>query len=198
MALYATLNELKDSLNISDATDDTALTAALTSACAWIDGYCGRTFGTASGTATRDYVPTGMYEPLYIDDCTSVLSVKVDDDLDRTFATTLTSADWQAEPVNTVTDGIAYPYIRLRPIVDGYWPIYNRQATVRVEATYGWAAVPAAVNNAAILQAARLFARSGAPLGVLGFGDAGTVRVSRFADPDVEMLLAPYKIRRYF
>lgn len=198
MALYATLTELKDSLNISDATDDTALTAALTSASAWIDGYCGRTFGTASGTATRDYVPTGMYEPLYIDDCTTVVSVKVDDDLDRTFATTLTTADWQAEPVNTETDGLAYPYIRLRPIQDGYWPIYNRQATVRVEATYGWAAVPAPVKNAAILQAARLFARSGAPLGVLGFGDAGTVRVSRFADPDVEMLLAPYKIRRYF
>jgi hypothetical protein len=198
VALYATLNELKASLDISDNVDDTQLNAALTAASGWIDGYCGRTFGTASGTATRDYVPTGMYEPLYIDDCTTVVSVKVDDDLDRSFATTLGTADWQAEPVNSETDGLAYPYHRLRPIVDGYWPIYNRQATVRVEATYGWAAVPAAVTTATILQAARLFARSGAPLGVLGFGDAGTVRVSRFADPDVEMLLAPYRLRRYF
>jgi len=198
VALYASLNELKASLNITDATDDAELTAALTAASGWIDGYCGRTFGTAAGTASRDYIPTSVYDSLAIDDAVSIVEVKIDDGLDRTFATTLGTADWQAEPVNPVTDGIVYPYNRLRPIQDGYWPVWNRQATVRVTAVYGWPAVPDAVRTATVLQSARLFARSGAPLGVMGFGDMGVVRVSRFADPDVEMLLTPYKIRRYF
>lgn len=198
MASYATLTELKASLNITDSTDDTQLTAALTSASGWIDGYCGRTFTVASGTASRDYTPNAMYDSLAIDDATTIVSVKLDDDLDGSFATTLTSADYQTEPVNSVTDGIAYPINRLRPIQDGYWPVWNRQATVRVEATYGWAAVPSAVNLACIMQSARLFARHGAPLGVMGFGDMGVVRVSRFADPDVEMLLAPFRRRNYF
>jgi hypothetical protein len=76
--------------------------------------------------------------------------------------------------------------------------VWNRQATVRVTAVYGWPAVPAEVNMATVIQASRLFKRLDAPLGVMGFGDMGVVRVSRYADPDVEQLLSPFRIRRYF
>jgi hypothetical protein len=199
VATYATLQELKAALNIADAVDDTQLNAALTSASAWVDGYCSRTFGTASGTATKDYAPTSMYAPLYIDDATAIVEVRLDDNCDGTFATVLGSANWQTEPVNQYVDGLAYPINRLRPIQEGYWPmsVFAGQATVRVSATYGWPAVPAAVNSATIMQAARLFKRLDAPLGVMGFGDLGPVRVSRYIDPDVEALLAPYRLRAY-
>lgn len=198
VSLYASLTELKAALSITDSVDDTQLTTALTAASRWVDGYCGRAFGTAAGTATRDYIPSGMYEPLYIDDATSIVEVKVDDDLDGTFVTTLTSADYEPQPVNTTTDGLVYPFTRLIPVQDGYWPVWNRQATVRVSAVYGWPAVPAEVNFATVLQASRLFKRLDAPLGVMGFGDMGVVRVSRYADPDVEQLLAPFRRRSYF
>lgn len=200
MADYCTLSELKSSLRITDNVDNGLLAQAITSASGWIDGYCERTF-EAAGTAvtTRDFIPSSRYAVLPIDDATSVTSVAIDEDLDGTFATTLTTADWQAEPVNGRAGGLSLPYMRLRPIEDGYWPldVFENRATVRVSATWGWSATPDMVKQAAILQAARIFTRLSSPLGVAGFGDMGVVRVSRFVDPDVEALLQPFRRRMF-
>ncbi|HEY7822632.1 MAG TPA: hypothetical protein VIG24_07365, partial [Acidimicrobiia bacterium] len=91
------------------------------------------------------------------------------------------------------TGGLSLPYTRIKPFEDGYWPTWRGQATVRVYARYGWPEVPAAVKTATLLQASRLFTRNDSPLGVAGFGDMGAMRVSRFVDPDVEMLLQPFR-----
>jgi len=190
---YCSLSDLKSALNVTDTVDDVRLNIAINSASGWIESYCGRTFNVASGTATRDYTPTGRLEPLPIDDATSIVSVAIDDDLDGSFATVLTPVDYQPEPLNQSADGVTFPFNRLRPIEDGYWPAYRQQATVRVQATFGWEEVPFAINQAAILQSMRLFKRLDSPLGVAGFGDFGVMRVSRFVDPDVEMLLSPYR-----
>lgn len=189
MADYCTLYDLKSSLSITDSVDDQRLSAAITAASAWVDQWCGREFVQASGTADRTFAPTGMWEPLIIDDAASIVEVAIDDDLDGTFGDILTSADWQAEPLNKAN----WPFTRLRPLEDGYWPTYRGRATVKVTATYGWPSTPAAVTQAATLQAARLFKRMDSPMGVIGFGDIGAIRVSRFVDPDVEFLLAPYR-----
>jgi hypothetical protein len=95
------------------------------------------------------------------------------------------------------TYGLVLPFTRLRSYEDGYWPVWRGQPTVRVFARYGWPEVPDAVREATILQASRLFTRLDSPLGVAGFGDMGAMRVSRFVDPDVEQLLAPYRRVRY-
>lgn len=47
------------------------------------------------------------------------------------------------------------------------------------------------VRLACLMHAARLYKRKNSPEGVAGFGEFGTVRVSRF-DPDVEDLLSPF------
>lgn len=196
MADYCTLSELKASLRITDNVDNTLLSAAITSASGWVDGYCERTF-EAAGTATsaRDYMPASRYMVLPIDDAVAITSVKIDDGLDGSFATTLTTADWQAEPLNSRAGGLTLPYMRLRPLEDGYWPldVFENRATVRVTARWGWSATPNAVKQATILQAARLFTRLDSPLGVAGFGEMGAMRVSRFLDPDVDALLKPYR-----
>lgn len=198
MADYCTVSELKSALRITDSVDDTLLTNAVTAASRFIDGYCQRDFTAASGTATKDYIPSGMLERLPIDDCTAIVSVKIDDDLDGSFGTTLVSGtDYQAEPVNSEVSGLTWPYTSLVPLEDGYWPIEWGRATVRVEATYGWSAVPSVVNQAAIMQASRIFTRYDSPLGVAGFGEMGAMRVSRFMDPDVQMLLNPYRRLRF-
>lgn len=198
MANYCTTAELKAALRITDSVDDTLLASAVESASRFIDGYCERDFAAASGTATKDYVPSGMLERLPIDDATTIVSVKIDDDLDGTFATTLVSGtDYQPEPVNQEVSGLTWPYTSLVPLEDGYWPIEWGRATVRVEATYGWSAVPTAVKQATIMQASRLFARLDSPLGVAGFGDMGAMRVSFKMDPDVGMLLGPYRRLRF-
>lgn len=198
MANYCTLSELKSALNINDSVSDTMLNASITAASRWIDGWCGRSFAAAGTAATdRDFIPTGMYDTLFIDDTVEITAVKTDEDVDRTFGTTLQAVDYQKEPVNALIDGIAVPYNRLVPNENGYWPMWRGQATVRVTARWGWDAVPDAVNQAAIMQSSRLFARLDSPLGVAGFGDLGAMRVSRYADPDVEALLQPYRLVRY-
>ena len=194
---YATLAQVKSALRITDQIDDGLLNTAINSASRWVDGWCDRDFTVAAGTAVREYIPTGTYEPLMIDDCTEIVSVKIDDNLDRTFAVTLRDIDFQAEPRNDFVYGLLLPITRIRPFEDGYWPTWRGQATVRVEATFGWPAVPEPIREATILQASRLFTRLDSPLGVAGFGDMGAMRVSRFVDPDVEQLLAPYRRIRY-
>ncbi|HEY7824862.1 MAG TPA: head-tail connector protein [Acidimicrobiia bacterium] len=196
MADYCTLSELKASLRITDNVDNSLLAQAITSASGWVDGYCERTFEAAGTAATaRDYMPSSRYAVLPIDDAVAITSVKIDDGLDGTFATTLTTADWQAEPINGRAGGLSLPFMRIRPLEDGYWPldVFENRATVRVTARWGWSATPGGVTQATILQAARIFTRLSSPLGVAGFGDMGVVRVSRFVDPDVEALLQPYR-----
>lgn len=190
---YATLAQVKASLGINstDGADDTLLTAALTAAEDMIDGHTGRTFGTA-GSATRAYTTT-VPDLVFIDDAITITSVVTDTGLDGTWATTWATTDWQAEPLNGLSQGRAWPYTRIRAIDDYLFPV-ARRATVRVTGTWGWSAVPAPVTEATIRQAARLFKRNDAPLGVAGFGDMGAVRVSRYLDPDVELLLQPYRV----
>ena len=193
MSNYATLAQVKAALRITDQVDDSLLNVAVQSASRWVDGYCDRDFRKASAVTTRDYVPSGRMEPLLIDDVTEVVSIKIDEDIDGTFGTTLRAIDFQLEPVNALSFDNAYPFTAVRPQEDGYWPTYYKRATVRVEGKFGWPDTPIAVREATILQAARLFTRLQSPLGVAGFGDMGAVRVSRFVDPDVEMLLGPYR-----
>jgi len=193
MADYASLSELKSAMRITDNVDDTALQQVLTSASRFVDQYCQRDFTVASGTATRDYVPSGRWEALPIDDATSIVSVKIDEDLDQSYSVTLRDIDYQPEPVNRQVSDNDWAYTRLVPIEDGYWPVWEGRATVRVEATFGWPEVPNPVKTATIIQAARLFTRFDSPLGVAGFGEMGAMRVSFKADPDVQMLLQPYR-----
>ena len=194
MANYCTLAELKQALRITDNIDDALLNSSIDAASRFIDGYCQRSFTVAAGTSVRDYTPSARYEPLYIDDATDIVSVKIDDDLDYSFATTLrTDVDYQKEPLRPSRDGLPFPYYRLLPVEDGYWPTWMQRATVRVEATYGWESVPSGVNTACVLQASRIYTRFSSPVGVVSFGDMGAIRVSRFVDPDVELLLTPYR-----
>jgi len=76
--------------------------------------------------------------------------------------------------------------------VGDYWfPTGGREATVQVTGTFGWDAVPDAIEQACILQAARYFKRADSPMGVAGFDAMGVVRLSRI-DPDIATLLEPY------
>jgi hypothetical protein len=198
MSNYATLSQVKSALRITDQIDDSLLNTAISSASRWVDGWCDRSFVKATSQVTsRDFTPKERFGYLQIDDAVEVTEVRIDDDLDRTFSVTLRTIDWLAEPLNQTTYGLVLPFNRLLPYEDGYWPVWRGQPTVRVFARYGWPEIPDAVREATILQASRLFTRLDSPLGVAGFGDMGAMRVSRFVDSDVEMLLAPYRRMQY-
>jgi hypothetical protein len=187
---YATLSQLKAAVRITDAIDDSLLEMAVESASRMIDAECDRSFFT-SGTATRDFTPNDAYT-VDTDDLTEIVSVKIDDDGDLTYAITLQTSDYQAEPVNRLVSGNTFPIYRLRMIGDYLLPLWGQQATVRIEGVYGFTPTPIQITQATIIQASRIYKRLDSPLGVAGFGDLGAIRVGK-VDPDVAQLIRPFK-----
>jgi len=198
---YTTLAAVKAALRISDSTDDTLIEGSVEAASRLIDGYTLRNF-YQSGTVARLFTaPDPLYCP--IDDIAgTAVTIQTSTQANGTFDVTFTVTDYQLEPLNSSLDGIPWAFDRIRAVGDYAFPMvsanFGEQALVKVTALFGWPAVPKAIEQATILQAARHFKRYDSPLGVAGFGDFGVVRVSRFLDPDVQMLVEPYKKMRLF
>jgi hypothetical protein len=62
---------------------------------------------------------------------------------------------------------------------------------MQVVGVFGWSAIPAAIRQATVILAMRIFKRLDAPLGMIT-NDMGSMRVGRF-DPDVEALVMPFR-----
>lgn len=190
---YCTLAEVKAALRLSDAIDDTLIENSIEGASRRIDGYCGRFFYKTDATA----VPLFAHDAyrLQVSDISSPtgLIVKLDDDGDGTFETTLTlNTDYIVEPTDYAILGRP---IRTLTMIGGYtFPMFYipSECGVQVTALWGWNAVPDDVREACVLLSIRQFARYNAALGVMAFADmAITVRA---VDPDVRDLLQPYKL----
>jgi hypothetical protein len=194
---YATLTQVKAALRITDSVDDTLLEMAIESASRAIDGHAGRYF-YSSGTATRIYSADDALVCQIDDLAGTAITLVTDPDADGTWADTWAVIDYQLEPVNGIVDGLAVPYTRIRAVENYNFPKVSDEALVRVTGVFGWASVPTAITQACVIQSSRIFKRLDSPLGVAGFGDMGAIRVSRYLDPDVEQLVAPYRrLRNY-
>ena len=194
---YATLVQVKSAMRITDNLDDTLIEMAIESASRAIDGFAMRSF-YASGTATRVYVADNSYVVHTDDVAGTAITLQTSSAGDGVFDTTWAVGDYQLEPTNGVTDGLTVPYTRIRAIENYLFPVAGGQALVKLTASFGWPSVPIAITQACVIQSSRLFKRLDSPLGIAGFGDMGAVRVSRYLDPDVEQLIAPYRTTRNF
>ena len=192
---YATLNEVKAALRITDSVDDSLLEMAVESASRLIDGHAGRKFWNG-GTATKYFVAQDDFICEVDDLASSSITLQTSSDADGVFDTTWASDDYQLEPLNGELDGITWPYTVIRAIGDYLWPISGGEALVKVTGEFGWPSVPIAIKQACIIQSSRIFKRLDSPLGVAGFGDLGAIRVTRDLDPDVAQLVMPYKRMR--
>lgn len=184
---YASLTQVKAALRLTDSVDDTMLTLALQSADEAINAYAGRTFGTVAADATRVYAP-GKADAVEVDDLQSITTVEFS--YDGTNWTTTT--DYQAEPLNGISDGLTWPITRLRATNSFAWPVYIGISTVRITGKFAFGSIPSSVVQAAVLQSSRFFKRLDSPLGVT-MGEFGAVRLLSRVDPDVEVLLQPYR-----
>tara|TARA_Y100000114_G_C11684326_1_gene290230 strand:+ start:31 stop:621 length:591 start_codon:yes stop_codon:yes gene_type:complete len=190
---YTSLSVLKDYLGVPSATssEDTPLTAAIAAAQDLVDGYCNTTFETV--TEARVYRADDP-DLLLVDQFRTLtgLVVKTDTNNDGTYDTTLTiTTDYLATPFNEP------PFTGLLNVSDE-WPRYDSgRPAVQVTAAYGDQnsnGVPYAVQQAALILAARLYQRRASVLGIMtGFQDYGIARISR-QDPDVAALLAQYRV----
>lgn len=186
---YTTRDKVLRRMGHPNATDaaliarvDDAILAATTQ----IESDTGRVF-TAS-TATRTFVPDRAYE-IRLPDFTAVTTLKLDDDDDGVYETTVTAYE-----LHRVTDRTDWPYDTIR-LLDRSFPVPRRRRyTVQVAGTWGWAAVPAPIDQACALHAARIAQRATAALfGVESFGDAGAASI-RNTDPDYRSLIRPYVV----
>lgn len=96
-----------------DAGDQTEMLAVLEGVSRAIDDYCDRHFFAI--TATRVF-PGDGYSSMWIPDLISATSVKLDEDEDGTFETTLTTASYRlVRPGHYDADGTPKTKIELRP-----------------------------------------------------------------------------------
>lgn len=159
---YATCLALVDRYPATANLDAAQMTAELTAASAFIDGYCHRTFDLEAPATVR-YFPAPPDRvvldlgPFEIGTTEGVIVAT--DDGSNTYSTTVT--DYQLEPVNALyASPYARPYTSIRRI-GAYWPhaasTNARQERVKVTARYGWPAVPGSVVQACMTLANNAF-----------------------------------------
>ena len=161
--------------------------AAIDAVTLQIDSDTGRVF-TASSSA-RTFGTIGYTDVLRVPDFTAITTLKLDDNDDGVFEVTVAAGDMELDTVYERTD---WPYDTIR-LLERHFPIGGRRRRrVEVNASWGWAAVPAPINQACSLMAARISERSKSALfGVQSFGELGA-NVIRSNDPDYRNLIGPY------
>jgi hypothetical protein len=190
-ASYATTAELKARLRISDATHDTQLGEALSTASRGIEFCCHRQFNDAGGTSARTLYATCESFALVPDfHTTTGLIIKTDAGGDGTFETTWSSTDYELHPLDgVVNDVTGWPFSKIRAVTRTF-PARTKRANLQVTAHWGWTAVPAPIKEATLILAEDLFKLRDTPFGVGGYGEYGRIRARE--NPNVWMRISPY------
>lgn len=191
---YCSLAQVKAALRIptADTVDDSLLEMAVESASRLIDSYTGRRF-YQSGTVTRYYAPQFDDLAMVDDIAGTAVTIQSSTGADGVYDVTFAVTDYQLEPLNSISEGVTLPFTRIRAVGDYAFTTASGETTLKVTAVYGFPSTPTEVTQATVIQASRIFKRLDSPLGVAGFGDMGVMRVSAKVDPDVAMLVHPFK-----
>jgi hypothetical protein len=194
MSDYITSANFKTRHGITVTTHDTRIAAHISAASLEVDSICGRHFG-AGASATRYFHPyscTGVR----VDDCHTITAVALDLDDSGTYATTLATTDYVTIPTNGIGPNgqSGWPTTELRLVGYSYSLPRFVRPSVKVTATFGWAATPTDVVEATYLLAHRLFYEVAVPSGVtapnLDIGLPGSPLQRPYT---VERLLQPYR-----
>lgn len=150
--------------------DDDFIASAVDAAEAMLRDSTMRTWATAGAASARSYVPGRGVNVLRIHDCTTVTLVVEN-------GVTVPAAAYQLEPVNGLSiSGETVPYTQIRLINGHAWYTDADSATVTVTATWGWPAIPARIEQAALIIAKEILVnRDEVKLGLVGFSDVGGV-----------------------
>jgi hypothetical protein len=189
---YATLAELKARMGVplADTADDSIMEAVIEAASRMIDKFCNRFFFQTAAGQVRYFSPASAVL-VFVDDVTAVTAVATDRNLNRTWSNVISSSDYELGPLNNAVSSWPFTEIRMKPLAGESFDLGLEM--VKVTGTYGFSAIPDAVNEACLLASARYFKRKDAAFGVAGGGEVGQVVALRAVDPDVGVLLAPYR-----
>ena len=128
---------------------------------------------------------------VWVDDFSTLAGLVVATGTDGvTFPTAITA--YNAYPLNAVANGVPFNRIQLWP--NAYFAPGGNGPAVQVTARWGWAAVPAEVKQATLIQVANVFSRKFSTNGIAGQGDF-LFRVSKLPlDPTAEALVAARRL----
>lgn len=183
---YATLTEVKASLDITGTSEDDVLTDIICRVSAQIDDYCDRSF--APVTATRYF--DGTTDELIVPDLISVTTLKVDLDGNGVYESTLAATDYVLYPYQ------GPPYWKIRLAENSNYSDFAKGIRKGVEIAGVWgykAAIPESIKQACLEMACRTFKQSHAAFGTeVGTPDIGTGTVFQGMSSDVKRQLAKY------
>lgn len=193
---YTTAAIVQNALGLGTAvlTPDTVeIQSAITAVSRTIDDYTGRFFYSVAGTVlftASDY----LYAKLP-GDWSAITSITIDDENTGTPNVVLSpTLDYRLEE-NLDFEGWPYTAINITTFGSHTLPVRITEG-VKVIGTRGWPAIPAAISQACALQTVRIHARRATPFGIAGSPDGGVIRLLSRLDPDVELMLRPYRVAR--
>ena len=196
---YATLAQAKTFLSIIDSVDDTLLESLIESASRSIDRIANRRFYIDAAASARKYRASSPVF-LFTDDIsgTTGLIVKIDEDGDGIFETTLTlNSDYVMDPLTAPSLNRPFTQITIVSNINTF-PIFpglfsnGLRPGIEVTAKWGWPAVPDDIETACLILTADLYKRKDSPGGVLGLGDLGAIRMSPLGR-DITAMVRAYK-----
>lgn len=193
---YATLAEFKSSIGITDTTDDTPLQSCLDAADQLINNYVDTKVGFGVTSSQTRYYTAERYDFVLTDPIVTVTSLATDVNGDGTYSQVWSANDYVLAPRNAALDSRPYTEIDTSPFSNADYNFPIGYLEVKVVGTFGWPSVPAAVKQAALIQAGAIWSSRTAPFGVIGSQDLGGVlRMSAALHPEARVLLEPYRLR---
>jgi len=198
---YVDKEDLKTYLGLSGSGQDTNIDNAINGASRLIDKICDRYFYQDDSVNAHYYTPSNQFT-LYVDDIstTTGLIVQLDTTDDGTYDKTLTlDTDFVLKPFNPKAHKISntdyfWPHTELQILAtrssERFDPLIVKN--IKIQAKFGWSAVPEAITQATLLQATRLFKRKDTPFNVFGNEATGTQELFSKFDPDAKELIKGY------
>jgi hypothetical protein len=183
---YTSIAELKDELNITGSDHDYQLQGLVSQSQKFIDSYCKRTFVPGTAGVVKYY--DGAESPLWIDDCTAITAIALDEESDGTWSTSMAATDWLLKPYNTNPKTM----LVLSPNSDYGSFCSGVTKGVKITGTWGYdTTVPEDIRRAAIIQCCRWFKRADtAYASALGPTELGVIQTFSGLDPDIKMILS--------
>jgi len=127
---YATLDDLKTVLNISDTSSDALLLRLLESASRAVDDWTGRFFYVWHG---KRYFDGPITDTLFIDDLLSLTTLKTDTDQDRVYDDeTWSTTDYYLYPANE------YPKTRIVANPSGTYVFPTGEQVIEIDGAWGY------------------------------------------------------------
>ena len=154
---YATAAQYRTVTGATDTAKDADILVDLKAVSRYLEGKLGRFFNKDTSDVIRVYIAPATVPALWIDDLSAApTSIKIDDNLDGTYETTLAATDYELWPLNAAKEPEARPFTRIHLTPWGTRPAFCEGDRIQITGKFGWPAVPEAIQRATIHLAAIL------------------------------------------